>query len=620
MEIRSYILQYFFLTSSFISLVEGNSTQINLTHLLANDSTDVSRVVKYNNKNHLVNNKLVATSAETCALLMYGNAVLTSINLCGNKTDDCPYLSNGGSFTAWIDVTLDRTLQVWLISGSYSQAQRPLQPLVEYPNFTLPIGTAENVSLFFRRSSCKDQIGTHEISTWIVNVSTPIPKAIPFSNKDKSWKHPSIGGSGVGGIVATFLILGLLSFCLATHHPSKDIKDCLGRSVFLYKELCTATNYFNKKELLGKGGFGTVYRGCLEQFDNTLVAIKRINYDSKYAHKTFRAEISCLSEIKHENVVELLGWCHERGQLLLVYEYMTNGSLHEWLHDNCKCKPPLSWKLRQTILEGIATAIEYLHTKCPLCILHRNIKSSNVLLDANFVAHLGDFGLARLLDHQKQYKTTISTGYLEYMAPEMPYTGKATKESDVYSFGILVLEVICGRHPLDKKAVEPEELVLLYSCWRAHEAGTLLDMADPRLFQTSPSRLNLSLRNESIGGTESPSSSTEHRYSSLSKLVIEDDVQVKMMIIKNLLHLGLLCCLPNPKARPTIEMVIQVLKQIGYIDNVDFVITNLKENLQQKVFTPMENCRWAIAWCMKPLIYAKSGFFNEIWTASYGLA
>jgi serine/threonine protein kinase len=545
--------------SIFIFLVESNTIQTNLTHFSTNDSTGSSEDVKYNENNpsSTMNSETVVTSMKTCAILIYGNVVIASINLCGNKTPNCPYLANGGSFTAWIDITLEQILQVWLISGSYLQEQRPIKPLIEYPNFTLPIGKANNVSLFFRKSSCTNQIKAYETSTWNFNILNATQEAIPFSKKDTNWNKPYIGGSAVGGMVATFLIIGLLSLCLTKHHSRRAIKDCLGRSVFSFKELCIATKNFNKKQLLGRGRFRTVYKGCLECYDNILVAVKRINYDSKYAHKTFRAEISCLTKIQQENVVELLGWCHEKGRMLLVYEYMSNGSLYEWLHDNCKCKPLLPWKLRLNILEGIATAIEYLHTKCPLCLLHRNIKSSNIMLDANFVAHLGDFGLAHLLDHQKQYKTTIASGYLEYMAPELPYTGKATKESDVYSFGILVLEVICGRHPLDKKAVEPEDLVLLYSCWQAHQSGTLLNMVDPRLFQTSqPSRL-------------------DPTYSNASNEVIKNDVEPNKMILKNLLHLGLLCCLSNPKARPTIEMVIQVLQQIGYIDNVDNTITNV---------------------------------------------
>ena len=595
MEIHSNILQFLLFISTFISLVESET---NFSHLYANDSIRVFEDVEYNeNISSMIISAKSRTSIRTCALLMYGNALIVSINLCGNKTYNCPYFSNGQSFTAWIDVTLKKTLQVWLVSGSYLEAQRPLKPLIEYPNFTLPIKTEKNVSLFFRGSSCNNQIKVNKTWSWSLNIPSATQEAIPFSKNDTNWNKVTIGAQGISGLLTTFFIIGLLSIWLEKHHSRKSVRDCLGRRVFKFKELCSATKNFSKSTKLGRGGFGTVYKGSLERFDNTLVAIKRIHYDSRLAQKTFRTEISCLTKIQHKNVVQLLGWCHEKGRLLLVYEYMSNGSLYEWLHDKCKCKGVLPWKMRLSILESIALAVEYLHTKCTQCILHRNIKSNNIMLDTNFEAHLGDFGLAHLLDDQNEYHTTIGAGYLEYMAPEMPYTGQATKESDVYSYGILVLEVLCGKHPLDNKAIEAEDLVLLFKCCQAHKNGCLLNIADPKLFQNfqpsqlqplidesierSENKLPLSysydLENDNVFGDFQINTSDYEviKNEVIEDEIVEDDVETQKIIIENFLQLGLLCCVVNPKDRPTMEQVVQVLKQIHYIDNVDIIIKNV---------------------------------------------
>jgi serine/threonine protein kinase len=310
-----------------------------------------------------------------------------------------------------------------------------------------------------------------------------------------------------------------------------------------------------------------------------LVAVKQINYESKNAESFFRAEISSLGQIRHRNVVQLQGWCHEKGRLLLVYDFMPNGGLNEWLHQsggNFKGKA-LSLIMRHNILEGVAAALEYLHEDCPSCVLHRDIKSSNVLLDADFKAHLGDFGLARLMDHHKLEKTTLAAGTLGYMAPEMPYTGRATKESDVYSFGILVLEVVCGRRPLDMQAVEPEDLVLLYSVWRAHEAGTLHSVADPRLqdFQSSRS-VALHDDSEPIHATQTShdpltSNSQNLTDNNVPLSTVANGIELQKAMVVHLLHLGLLCCLPNPKARPSMGQVNRILQQMRDMENVSAI-------------------------------------------------
>ena len=191
----------------------------------------------------------------------------------------------------------------------------------------------------------------------------------------------------------------------------------LGPRRFTFKELSVATKNFADSERVGAGGMGSVYKGVLRP-SGDLIAVKRIRHESADGEEGFVAEASSISQIRHRNLIQLQGWCHEDGKLLLVYDFMPNGSLDQWLHGKSSSlggsskslkrsmarsmpREPLSWELRFSILQGVAAALAYLHDEWQQCVLHRDIKSSNVMLDAEFNAHLGDFGLARLIDHQK---------------------------------------------------------------------------------------------------------------------------------------------------------------------------------------------------------------------------
>ena len=334
---------------------------------------------------------------------------------------------------------------------------------------------------------------------------------------------------------------------------------------FTLRELSAATKNFSSSELIGSGGMGSVYKGELKP-KGTVIAVKRIRQESRGSEQGFLAEASSISQIRHRNLVQLKGWCMEDGRLLLVYDFMPNGSLDQWLYNGKREKTgkELSWNLRYSILTGIAAALTYLHEDWQQCVLHRDVKSSNVLLDAEFNAHLGDFGLARLIDHQKMEKTTLMAGTLGYMAPEMPYTGKATKETDVYSFGVLMLEVVCGRKPVDSSGdVEPEDVILLHYVWRAYENGRLLSTVDPRLCITPHERSN----NGSLNGSaKRKPKSDDHAHDveeadfagALTRRIEEEKAREndqKLLALK----LGLLCCLPNPGARPSMRLVHQIL-------------------------------------------------------------
>jgi interleukin-1 receptor-associated kinase 1 len=215
--------------------------------------------------------------------------------------------------------------------------------------------------------------------------------------------------------------------------------------------------------------------------------------------------------------------------------------------------------VRYKILAGVAAAVAYLHEDWQQCVLHRDIKASNVMLDADFNAHLGDFGLARLIDHQKVEKTTVAAGTLGYMAPEMPYTGKATKETDVYSFGVLVLEVVCGRRAIDTWQTEPQDLMLVDSVWRALEAGNLLSIVDPCfLHRHSPDCTKISGIDSNSTDTESSLHDSTTGDGRLSVMPAMPSEQGESM--GDMLRLGLLCSHPIPSARPAMRIVNRVFQ------------------------------------------------------------
>ena len=179
-----------------------------------------------------------------------------------------------------------------------------------------------------------------------------------------------------------------------------------GPKKFSYGQLSRATNNFSEEQKLGEGGFGGVYRGFLRDL-NSYVAVKRISKGSKQGIKEYASEVRIISRLRHRNLVQLIGWCHEKKELLLVYEFMENGSLDSHLFQE---KTMLTWAMRYKIAQGLASALLYLHEEWEQCVVHRDVKSSNVMLDSNFNAKLGDFGLARLVDHEKGHKQRFWQG------------------------------------------------------------------------------------------------------------------------------------------------------------------------------------------------------------------
>ncbi|KAL9234193.1 hypothetical protein vseg_009088 [Gypsophila vaccaria] len=244
-------------------------------------------------------------------------------------------------------------------------------------------------------------------------------------------------------------------------------------------EIRLATNEFSRSRIIGQGASATVYRGVFG--DDQVVAVKRFSCADRVDVVTpFTAEFSAMSRsLRHKNLVQLLGWCCEGNELVLVYEYLPNGSLDQILYENSRSIPVslLTWEQRLSIVLGIASGLTYLHEECDRQIIHRDVKACNVMLDSDFTPKLGDFGLAEVYDRgSKVRKCTIPAGTLGYLAPEYVYSGVPTVKSDVYSFGVVLLEVVSG-----KSAVEEGGPQLADWVWALWEKDRLVEAVDRRL-------------------------------------------------------------------------------------------------------------------------------------------
>ncbi|PKI74327.1 hypothetical protein CRG98_005303 [Punica granatum] len=314
------------------------------------------------------------------------------------------------------------------------------------------------------------------------------------------------------------LISGLVYYVRTKRKYAEVLEDWeldYGPHRFKYKDLYIATRGFRDQELLGTGGFGTVYRGILptSKFE---IAVKRISHNSRQGIREFVAEIVSIGRLRHRNLVTLLGYCRRKGELLLVYDYMPNGSLDKYLFNQPKVT--LSWTQRFRVIKGVASGLLYLHEGWDQVVIHRDIKASNVLLDAELNGRLGDFGLARLYDHGTDPQTTHVVGTLGYLAPEHTRTGRATKATDVFAFGAFLLEVATGRRPIEARGTEDLILVdWVYSCWS--KGGAILEARDPNL------------------GDE----------------FVAKEVEL-------VLKLGLVCSHAEPEVRPTMRQVVQYLE------------------------------------------------------------
>ncbi|KAG4971623.1 hypothetical protein AAZX31_13G237400 [Glycine max] len=385
------------------------------------------------------------------------------------------------------------------------------------------------LSWSFRSSLPSDEKVSNQIPPMAAPpIQNPSPSPFPTANispKQEGNKGLLKGIEAGIGIAASFLILGLVCIFIWKRAKLKkedsvfdlsmddEFQKGIGPKRFCYKELASATNNFAEAQKIGQGGFGGVYKGYLKKL-NSNVAIKRISRESRQGIKEYAAEVKIISQLRHRNLVQLIGWCHMKKDLLLIYEFMQNGSLDSHLY---RGKSILTWQMRYNIAMDLALAVLYLHEEWEQCVLHRDIKSSNVMLDLSFNAKLGDFGLARLVDHEKGSQTTILAGTVGYIAPEYCTTGKARKESDIYSFGVVLLELASGRKPIDLNAKEGQ-ITIFEWVWELYRLGKLLEVVDSKL-----------------GGAF-------------------DEEQMEHLVI-----VGLWCANPDYTSRPSVRQVIQVL-------------------------------------------------------------
>ncbi|KAG1339125.1 L-type lectin-domain containing receptor kinase VIII.1 [Cocos nucifera] len=485
-------------------------------------------------------------------------------------------LKSGDHINAWIEYggsggsAADRgLLQVFV---SYATI-RPTDPVLSVP---LDLGQFVDDFTFVGFSgSTQGSTEIHSIEWW--SFSSPSPSAVPSTtppkfdspNSNVSAPSPSVsiaaaagpsnesavahssspcqsnglcrqGPAAVAGVamagaffVAACAGVGIWAF---SRH-AKALKKCDSLPAaseivqtpreFSYRELSIATRGFDQSRIIGHGAFGTVYKGIIPE-TGAMVAVKRCiqsgdgDNGGAQARSEFLSELSIIASLRHRNLVRLQGWCYEKGEILLVYDYMLNGSLDKALFEPEAL--PLAWRHRRKILYGVASALAYLHRDCDCQVIHRDVKSSNVMLDEGYNARLGDFGLARQVEHDKSPDATVTAGTMGYLAPEYLLTGRATERTDVFSFGALVLEVACGRRPIDgdnrRAAGSSTQWCsnLVEWVWGLHGEGIILEAADRRL---------------------------EGEF---------DEGEMRRVLL-----VGLACSSPDPELRPGMRSVVQML-------------------------------------------------------------
>lgn len=261
-------------------------------------------------------------------------------------------------------------------------------------------------------------------------------------------------------------------------NSDEDISAIHDVHLYTNKQLRTATDDFNPLNKIGEGGFGSVYKGQLK--DGKLIAIKVLSAESRQGVKEFLTEINTISKIKHENLVELFGCSVEENQRILVYNYLENNSLAQTLLGVNRSNVQFNWRMRTKICIGIARGLAFLHEEIRPHIVHRDIKASNILLDNDLTPKISDFGLAKLIPPNMTHVSTCVAGTIGYLAPEYAIRGQLTRKADIYSFGVLLVEIVSGRNNTNTR-LPVEEQYLLERTWQLYERRELVGLVDTSL-------------------------------------------------------------------------------------------------------------------------------------------
>ena len=431
-------------------------------------------------------------------------------------------LIGSGPIQTWVEYD-GNTTQISVTLAPLGM-EKPMRPLLSL-TFNLSTVLKEESYIGFSSSTVLTT-RHHCVLGWSFGMNSPAP----IIDSTKVPKLPYLGQRSPSKLLEIILpiasavlvlAIGTIAVILVRRHlrykeVHEDWEVEYGPHRFAYKDLYRATKGFSSKNLIGIGGFGRVYKGVLPT-SKSKVAVKRVSYSSKQGIKQFVAEVVSMGHLQHNNVVKLFGYCRRKGELLLVYDYMENGSLDKYLCGE-EGRTTLDWGQRFKIIKGIASGLLYLHEEWDKVVIHRDVKPNNVLLDKEMNGRLGDFGLARLYDHGTDPQTTHVVGTIGYLAPELVHRGKATTLTDVFSFGIFILEVTCGRKAMTEDT-QNRQVMLVDWVIQNWNKDSLLDAVDTKL---------------------------QGNY----------DIDEVFLALK----LGLLCSHPFPDARPNMRQVLQYLE------------------------------------------------------------
>ncbi|XP_072989231.1 LRR receptor kinase BAK1 [Typha latifolia] len=320
---------------------------------------------------------------------------------------------------------------------------------------------------------------------------------------------------------------------------------------FSLRELQVATDGFSNKNILGRGGFGKVYKGRLA--DGSLVAVKRLKEErTPGGELQFQTEVEMISMAVHRNLLRLRGFCMTPTERLLVYPYMANGSVASCLRERPPSEPPLDWPTRRRIALGSARGLSYLHDHCDPKIIHRDVKAANILLDEEFEAVVGDFGLAKLMDYKDTHVTTAVRGTIGHIAPEYLSTGKSSEKTDVFGYGIMLLELITGQRAFDLARLANDDDVMLLDWVKGLLKEKRLEMlVDPDL---------------------------QNNY--------------KEVEVESLIQVALLCTQGSPMDRPKMSEVVRMLEGDGLAERWE---EWQKVEVRQEVeMAPRPNSEWIV--------------------------